>query len=67
LVQLSERSSTVVDTFARTAHAHVDDAYKKKYATPAQLQPARNLCFWLERSSAHDPVSQKQRSATVVE
>jgi len=26
-----------------------DDAYKKKYATAEQLQPARNLCFRLER------------------
>jgi four helix bundle protein len=26
-----------------------DDAYKKKYATAAQLQPARDLCFRLER------------------
>ncbi len=26
-----------------------DDAYKKGYATAAQLQPARNLCFRLDR------------------
>src|SRR5687768_16292444 len=26
-----------------------DDAYKKKHATAAELQPARDLCFRLER------------------